>query len=95
MTVYNNPAKINVIAPTNSYFQDMIKITSKINAGILCINKPSAVSQKLKFPSKTSNENSIKNKMNAIDIILGIQYINLLIFFSLVKLCHNPVLIAR
>lgn len=79
--IYNNPAEINVIAPTNLCFQDMITRISKINAGILCINKARAISQKLKFSAKTSNEKSIKNKMNIIDKILGVQYINLLIFF--------------
>ena len=44
-TLYNNPAKIKTIPPTISYFHEIIKMSSKNKAGILCINKPTIICQ--------------------------------------------------
>ncbi len=59
--IYNKPTKIKLIPPTISYFHDINKTTSKISAGILCINNPTAICQKLNPGEKTSNENNAKN----------------------------------
>jgi len=85
MTIYNNPARINAIPPTISYFHDIIKTTNKIITGILCMNNPINVCQKLNSEEKTSNDINAKNNMNIIDKILGVQYINLLIFFFIFR----------
>lgn len=45
--IYKNPAKMKAIPPTISCFQDIIKITSRIRDGRLCINNPIIVSQKV------------------------------------------------
>ena len=79
--IYNNPAKIKAIPPTISYFQDIHKIINKINTGILCINNPNNIWEKLNPGSKTSKENIAKNNRNIIDKILGVQYTNLMVFF--------------
>lgn len=42
---YINPARINAIAPTISCFQDISKIISKTNDGMLWINNPVTVPQ--------------------------------------------------
>jgi hypothetical protein len=88
ITTYNVPAKIKVIPPTISRFQDINRTIDKTNTGILCINNPNAVSQKPNFISKTSKENIAKNSIKMIDKILGVQYTNLLIFFSIL-LAHS------
>ncbi len=80
-TIYNSPARIKAIPPTISYFHEINRTANNINAGTLCINNPTTVCQKLKFSAKTSNENSIKNKMNIIAKILGAQYTDILVFF--------------
>ena len=83
--IYNNPARINAIPPTISYFHDINRTINKINTGILCMNNPNTVCQKLNSPEKTSNDINAKNNMNIIDKILGVQYANLLIFFSIFR----------
>jgi len=80
-TLYNNPAKIKTIPPTISYFHEIIKKINKINEGILCINKLMIICQTVSPGSKISNENIIKKRIKIIPKILGVQYINLLIFF--------------
>ena len=40
------PKVIKIIAPTDSCFHEIIKITNKISEGILCINNPKTVPQK-------------------------------------------------
>ena len=45
--IYKSPAKIKAIPPTISCFQDINKTTNKTSAGILCINNPTAICQKL------------------------------------------------
>jgi hypothetical protein len=80
---YNAPARIKTIPPTISRFHDINKTISKINTGILCINKPAAICQKLNSGEITSSENNAKKHINAIDKILGVQYINLFIFVSI------------
>jgi len=80
--VYNSPARTKAIAPTNSCFQEIIKTTSRIIDGMLCINKPSIVPQNPKLSSKTSKENIARNRIKTIDSILGVQYSHRLIFFS-------------
>lgn len=72
-----HPSIKNIIAPTLSFFQDKINMTTKINDGILCINNPSNISQKLDAESNTSNENIARNNTNIIIIILGVQKRNL------------------
>ena len=90
------PAKIKIIPPTISCFHDIIKIINKNNAGMLCINKPSAICQAVRPGSKTSNENIIKKRTNIIPNILGVQYINLLIFFFiLLNLTNKGLLVPR
>jgi hypothetical protein len=86
MIKYSIPARIKAIPPTNSYFQDINKTTSKISTGILCINKPTIVCQKFNFKSKMSDENKAKKQRNISDNILGVQYINLLIFFPIISI---------
>lgn len=71
--MYNNPAKIKAIPPTISYFQEINRTTNKTSAGRLCINNTPSVCQKLNLGEKTSNENSIKNKIKIIENILGVQ----------------------
>ena len=83
ITTYNVPAKVKMTPPTISCFQDINRTINKINTGILCINNPNIVSQKPNFISKISKENIAKNSIKIIDKILGVQYINLLIFFSI------------
>jgi len=83
ITIYNIPAKIKTIPPTISCFQDINRTINKTNAGILCTNNPNTVSQKPNFMSKTSKENMAKNSIKIIDKILGVQYTNLFIFFSI------------
>ena len=77
------PARIKAIPPTISYFQEIDRTITKINTGILCINNPINMSPKLDADSKTSKENRAKNSINKILNILGIQYTNLLIFFTM------------
>jgi hypothetical protein len=81
--IYNNPAKIKAIPPTISYFQEINKTTNNMIVGILCINNPSTVSQKLNSEEKTSNDINAKKNMNIIDKILGVQYINFPIFLTI------------
>ncbi len=85
-TIYNNPAKINVIAPTNSYFQEIIKIIIKIIEGIF-INKIIKIIEKnlnpIKCEAKSINGNKTIYEINKIDNILGIQKINLFTFFCI------------
>jgi len=83
ITIYNSPARIKAIPPTISYFQEIIRTTNKISDGILCITNPRIVCQNPRFKSKISNENKAKKRMNSIDKILGVQYMNLLILFSI------------
>jgi len=83
IATYNIPAKIKTIPPTISCFQDIKRITNKINTGILCINNPTTICQKLNSGEITSNENNAKKQIKIIDRILGVQYINLFIFFSI------------
>jgi hypothetical protein len=78
--IYNNPAIPNAIAPTISLFQEINKITNKTIDGILCINKAKAVSQNPRPFPKTSRENKVKNKINTILKIRGVQNKNLLTF---------------
>lgn len=54
-----------------------------MNTGILWINNPAAICQKLNPGEITSSENTAKKHRNIIDRILGVQYINLLILFSI------------
>ena len=82
-TIYTSPARIKAIPPTISYFQDISRTTSKTSAGILCINNAPIVCQKLDSEEKTSNDINAKKDMNIMDRILGVQYTNLLIFFSI------------
>lgn len=82
-TIYNSPARIKAIPPTISCFQEITKITNKMSDGILCMNNPAIVCQNPKFISKTSSEKRARKRMNSIDKILGVQYINPLIFFSI------------
>jgi hypothetical protein len=84
--IYNNPANKKAIPPTISYFQDMIRTINKTNVGILCINNPMSICQKLNLEEKTSNDINAKKNINIIDKILGVQYTNLLIFFPII---HN------
>jgi len=84
-TIYNIPAKIKIIPPTISCFQDINKTANRINTGILCINNPTTICQKLNSGEITSNENNAKKHINIIDKILGVQYINLFIFFSILS----------
>ena len=81
--IYNIPAKIKAIPPTISYFQDINRTANRINTGILCIRNPTTICQKLNSGEMTSNENNAKKHINIIDKILGVQYINLFIFFSI------------
>ena len=81
--IYNSPARIKAIPPTISYFQDISRTTNKTSAGILCINNPTTVSQKLNSEEKMSNDINARKDMNKIANILGVQYTNLLIFFSI------------
>jgi hypothetical protein len=91
ITIYNIPAKIKTTPPIISYRQDINKTTSNINAGILCMNNPTDICQKLNPGEITSNESSAKKHINIIDKILGVQYINLLIFFPiLIYLTKKP-----
>jgi hypothetical protein len=73
ITMYNIPAKIKAIPPTISCFQDINKTTNKIKTGILCINKPTAICQKLNSGEMTSKENNAKKHKKTIDRILGVQ----------------------
>ena len=79
--IYNSPARIKAIPPTISYFQDISRTTNNTSVGILCINNAPSVCQKLNSEEKTSNDINAKKNMNIMDIILGAQYTNLLIFF--------------
>jgi hypothetical protein len=83
--LYKSPARIKTIPPTISCFQDINKTINKINTGILCINNPSTVPQKPNFISKISKEKMAKNSIKIIDKILGVQYTDLLIFFSILS----------
>ena len=83
LTIYNIPAKIKTTPPTISYFQDINRAANRINTGILCINNPTTICQKLNSGEITSNENNAKKHIKIIDRILGVQYINLFIFFSI------------
>jgi len=69
----SNPAKIKPIPPTISYFREIIKIIVKINAGILCINKPTTICQAVNPIPKISNENIIKKRTNITPNIRGAQ----------------------
>ena len=71
--IYNNPPIANAIAPTNSCFQEIIKTTSRISEGILCINNPKTVCQNVYSFPNTSNENNTKKARKIIDSILGVQ----------------------
>ena len=79
--MYSNPAKKNVIAPTISFFQEIIKTAVRINTGILCNRNAKIVCQNVKPVPKTSKDIKAINAMRSIDKILGVQYMNLLIFF--------------
>jgi len=83
LTIYNIPAKIKTTPPTISCFQDIDRTANRINTGILCINNPTTICQKLNSGEITSNENNAKKHINIIDRILGVQYINLFIFFPI------------
>ena len=76
-------ARIKAIPPTISYFQDINRTINKTSAGILCINNPTAICQKLNSGEITSNENNAKKHINIMDRILGVQYKLLLIFIGL------------
>jgi hypothetical protein len=67
----------NIIAPTNSCLEDIIKITNKIIDGRLCINKAKAHIKKPLQLSKTSKEKIAKKSANKISNILGVQNMNL------------------
>ena len=83
VTIYNIPAKIKATPPTISCFQDIIKTAKRINTGILCMNNPTAICQKLNSGEMTSNENNAKKHIKIIERILGVQYIYLFIFCSI------------
>lgn len=80
--VYNAPNRIKIIPPTISYFHDIMIIINNKSGGMLCINRPKIVPQNPKFISKMSSENIVKKRTNKRDNILGVQYMNLLIFFT-------------
>ena len=71
--MYNNPARLKITAPTSSCLQEMIAMTSRITAGMLCRIRPKTVPQRPKFSEKTSRENIIRNGMNRPVNILGAQ----------------------
>lgn len=77
IAMYKNPANMKTIPPTISRFHDIMRTASKMSAGILCMNNPKTICQKLNPGEKTSNENIAKKQMNNIDKILGVQYMNL------------------
>ena len=52
-----------------------------MNDGILCMSNAPIVCQKLNSIPNTSKENTTKKQENIIDNILGVQNINLSIFF--------------
>jgi hypothetical protein len=79
--IYKSPASVKVMVPIHSRFQDNHNKIAKTKTGILCINNPSKQLQILLQLSKTSNENSVKNKRSTIDKTLGVQYRVLDIFF--------------
>jgi hypothetical protein len=81
--IYNNPAVIKAIPPTISYFHAIINTAIKINVGTLCNNIPVIICPKLKPGDMTSKENSAIKQIKSIDIILGVQYKNLLIFLAI------------
>lgn len=65
---------MNIIEPTFSFFQAIIKAIINKKEGIKCINNANKTAGKL-YPSvKTSNENKPINRINKIPNILGIQY---------------------
>jgi len=65
-------------------FQEIIKAIVKINTGILCINNLNNICSRGNSGEITSKENNAKKRMKAIDNILGVQYINLLIFLGFI-----------
>jgi len=82
-TIWANPARIKTIPPTISYFQEINRTINKINTGILWINSPNIVCQKLSSEEKTSKDIKARKMRNIIDRILGVQYTNLLIFLGI------------
>ena len=74
---------IKTIPPIISRFQDIERTINNKNTGILCKNNPAAICQKLNPGEIMSSENNAKKHKNIIDKTLGVQYINLLIFFSI------------
>ena len=80
--IYNNPAVIKAMPPIISYFHAAINTASKINVGILCSSIPAIICFKLKPGDMTSKENSAIKQIKSIDKILGVQYMNLLIFLT-------------
>ena len=75
--MYKRPPRVNDMAPTSSCFHDTISNERRISAGMLCMKSPIAISPTVLLGSKTSRENSIKNKTKRIPRIRGVQYINL------------------
>lgn len=69
------------IPPTISYFNEISKKIRSTREGILCMKSASSVSKKLEVPSKTSRENKERKSMNTMERILGVQKINLFVFF--------------
>jgi len=87
------PARMNAIPPTISYFHDTHRTIARIKEGMLCMNRPTAICQPVNPGSKTSNENTIKKRINIIANILGIQYTYLFIFFSIPR--HQDIFIYK
>lgn len=71
--IYANPARINAIHQTISYFQEITSITVNITEGILWINNQTTICHGLKPVLNTSSENKERNKINNIDNILGVR----------------------
>lgn len=71
-----SPARVKTVPPTMGRFQEIIKIMSKINTGILCISMPPKISQMDLPGSIMSRENNDRNIKSKIDKILGVQIMN-------------------
>lgn len=61
------------IPPTISCFQEIKRIINKIKVGMLCINNPRIICQKVNSEEKTSKENKEMNTTKSIERILGVQ----------------------
>lgn len=60
---------IKMVPPASSYFHETIKAIIKAKAGMLCLRNANSCLIKGSFPSNTSKENIIKNRIEMIERI--------------------------